>query len=69
MPSHRPEDGISQEQLDEFKEAFELFDKDGDGKITCLELGIVMKSLGQSPTDAELRDMVNEIDEDGGLIL
>lgn len=58
----------------EFKEAFSLFDKgmlssrltpDGDGSITTKELGTVMRSLGQNPTEAELQDMVNEIDADG----
>lgn len=58
-------EGLTCEQLEEFKEAFELFDKDGDGRITAHELGIVMHSLGQTPTEQELVDMVNEIDEDG----
>ena len=49
----------------EFKEAFSLFDKDGDGTITTKELGTVMRSLGQNPTEAELRDMINEVDADG----
>ena len=35
-------------QIAEFKEAFSLFDKDGDGTITTKELGTVMRSLGQS---------------------
>lgn len=39
--------------------------KDGDAKITSTELGVVMRSLGQKPSEAELRDMVNEVDEDG----
>lgn len=34
----------------EFKEAFRLFDKDHDGRITEAELGVVMRSLGQKPT-------------------
>lgn len=49
----------------EFKEAFSLFDKDGDGTITTKELGTVMRSLGQNPTEGELQDMVNEVDADG----
>jgi len=49
----------------EFKEAFSLFDKDGDGTISANELGTVMRSLGANPTEAELHDMVNEVDADG----
>ena len=58
-------DQFSDEQLAEFQEAFALFDKDGDGRITSQELGTVMRSLGQNPTEAELRDMIHEVDCDG----
>ena len=51
-------DQLTEEQIAEFKEAFSLFDKDGDGTITTKELGTVMRSLGQNPTEAELQDMV-----------
>ncbi|CAM5086013.1 unnamed protein product [Eretmochelys imbricata] len=56
---------LAEEQIAEFKEAFSLFDKDGDGSITTGELGTVMRSLGQNPTEAELQDMVGELDTDG----
>ena len=56
---------MTEEQIAEFKEAFSLFDKDGDGTITTKELGTVMRSLGQNPTEAELQDMINEVDADG----
>ena len=56
---------LTDEQIAEFKEAFALFDKDGDGTITTKELGTVMRSLGQNPTEAELQDMINEVDADG----
>ena len=29
------------------------------------ELSVVMRSLGQNPTDAEVQDMINEVDVDG----
>ncbi|XP_051157313.1 calmodulin-beta-like isoform X3 [Leptopilina boulardi] len=57
--------GLSEDQVAEFKEAFMLFDKDEDGTITMAELGVVMRSLGQRPSETELRDMVNEVDQDG----
>ena len=37
-------DQLTEEQIAEFKEAFSLFDKDGDGTITTKELGTVMRS-------------------------
>ena len=41
----------SEDQIAEFKEAFALFDTDGDGTITLDELRTVMQSLGQTPSD------------------
>ena len=34
---------LTEDQISEFKEAFSLFDKDGDGTITTKELGTVMR--------------------------
>ncbi|PKU85195.1 neo-calmodulin-like [Dendrobium catenatum] len=48
----------------EFREAFNHFDKDGDGSITAEELGIVMRSLGINPTVMELQDMISKVDAD-----
>eukprot|EP01043_Picozoa_sp_COSAG02_P067197 COSAG02_NODE_10711_length_1876_cov_2.884074_1_plen_294_part_00 len=59
-------DQLTEEQTAEFKEAFSLFDKDGDGAITTKELGTVMRCLGQNPTGAELKDMVNEVQRGNG---
>ncbi|XP_070149955.1 uncharacterized protein [Polyergus mexicanus] len=56
---------ISKSQMKEFREAFRLFDKDGDGTITKEELGRVMRSLGQFARAEELSTMLQEIDIDG----
>ena len=55
---------MTEEQIAEYKEAFSVFDKNGDGAITREELGTVMRSLGQSPTETDLQDIINEVDAD-----
>ena len=56
---------MTAEKEAEYREAFALFDKNGDGTITVVELGTVMRNLGNNPTDSELQDMINEVDADG----
>ena len=43
---------------------FNLFDVDGDESITYEELGVVLRSMGQNPSDEELQEMIAEMDED-----
>ena len=56
---------LTEQQIEEIKEAFSLCDKDGDGSITTKELGTVMRSLGQTPTEAGLLEMIKEVDTNG----
>lgn len=56
--------GLSDEQIDEFRLAFSLFDADGGGSVGIDELEQVMKALGQQVTDTELQDMIHEVDAD-----
>jgi calmodulin len=51
---------LSAEELDEFREAFMLFDKDNSGNISTKELGIAMRSLGQNPTEQVLSSLLLE---------
>lgn len=56
---------ISKNEMRDYREAFRLFDKDGDGSITKEELGSVMRCLGQYARGEELQEMLAEIDRDG----
>lgn len=48
----------------ELKECFDLFDKNGDGKISQEELYDALKSLGQNPTDQEVETLMASCDTD-----
>lgn len=50
---------------DEIRQAFKVFDKDGNGYITSDELGIVMTSLGERLSANELKQMMTEADTNG----
>ncbi|GMJ04476.1 CALMODULIN LIKE 25 [Hibiscus trionum] len=56
---------FTQTQLREIEEVFKKFDVNGDGKISASELGSILKSLGQRPSDEELDNMIREFDADG----
>ncbi|TSP79493.1 Myosin light polypeptide 6 [Bagarius yarrelli] len=45
---------FTEDQILEFKEAFLLFDRTGDGKICYSQCGDVMRALGQNPVNAEV---------------
>ena len=53
---------LTEQQISEFREAFSLFDKDGDGHVTAKELMIVLSSLGVTPTQEEVSQMIEEVD-------
>ena len=48
-------DELTDAQVAEFKESFNLFDRDGDGRIRTDELGVVMRSLEMYPTEAQIK--------------
>lgn len=46
---------LSDDQIAELQETFSLFDNKGDGKIFAHQLGEVLRSMGQNPTEAEVK--------------
>ncbi len=55
---------MTEEEIQKLWEAFKVFDTDLSGSISAEELGQVMRSLGQSPNEIELRNMIKEVDID-----
>jgi calmodulin len=55
-------DNLTDDKLREFKESFEMFDRDKDGLINARELGNIMRSMGHELNEQELIDMITEVD-------
>ncbi|KAF8215653.1 hypothetical protein K438DRAFT_2007975 [Mycena galopus ATCC 62051] len=59
----RPE--LTDEQKQEIKEAFELFDTDGDGAVDYHELKVAMRALGFDMKKAEVLKILRDHDTTG----
>ena len=56
---------MTEEIIQDFREAFKTFDTDEDGYLTLKELGDLLIELGEPVTKEELQEMTNEIDIEG----
>jgi|TARA_Y200000002_G_scaffold318678_1_gene277716 centrin-1 len=56
---------LTEEQKQEIREAFDLFDTDGSGTIDQKELKVAMRALGFEPKKEEIKKMIKDIDTDG----
>lgn len=56
---------LTEEQRQEIKEAFDLFDSEGNGVIDAKELKVAMRALGFEPKKEEVKKILQEIDRAG----
>ena len=66
-PKKRTE--LTEEQRQEIKEAFDLFDTDGSGAIDAKELKVAMRALGFEPKKDDIKRMIQELDVDGNGVI
>ena len=57
-------DDLTEYQIAEYKEAFQIFDKHGEGAISSKELGTIMRSLGLNPSDEDLKEIIDSFDNE-----
>lgn len=55
---------LTEEQLNDIREAFNMFDQNGDGTISTDELKEVMTNLGQIVSDDDIKEMLQDVDTD-----
>ncbi|POI36004.1 hypothetical protein CIB84_000244 [Bambusicola thoracicus] len=60
-----PKPELTEEQKQEIREAFDLFDTDGTGNIDVKELKVAMRALGFEPKKEEIKKMISDIDKEG----
>ena len=57
--------GMSEDEIEEIREAFNLFDTDGNGTIDSKELKEAMQSLGFEAKNQTIYQIIADIDKDG----
>ncbi|PFH35450.1 putative calmodulin [Besnoitia besnoiti] len=57
---------LTETQVNTFKTAFTLFDKDQDGKISFSDFGKLFRSVGQNPSEEALRQLIQIYDGQKG---
>eukprot|EP00906_Rhabdomonas_costata_P035634 RCo050061 len=56
---------LTEQQKREIKQAFDLFDTEGTGKIDAREVKVALRALGFEPKKEEMSAIVKEVDKDG----
>ena len=68
MPSNMPRSyrpGLTEDEMNELRQAFDLFDTDGNGAIDPKELKAAMQSLGFETKNQIMYDIISNFDKDG----
>ena len=83
LTAKKKNDGLTQQELADYRRVFNKFDKDSGGSIDADELGTLIRVLGYfslnvviylwarrvffslNPTNEEIEEVKNDIDEDG----
>ncbi|KAL0613650.1 Centrin-1 [Plecturocebus cupreus] len=60
-----PKPELTEDQKQDVREAFDLFDADGSGTIDAKELKVAMRALGFKPRKEEMKKMISEVDKEG----
>uniref|UniRef100_A0A7S2FQG4 EF-hand domain-containing protein n=1 Tax=Haptolina brevifila TaxID=156173 RepID=A0A7S2FQG4_9EUKA len=63
VSEYKPQRKITDEELNAARQIFFSLDCDASGSIDAEELGVMLRSLGQNPTEAELKELIDSVDD------
>jgi len=55
---------FSPTEINYFRQVFNLFDPRRTGSLPTSQTGMLLRSLGQNPTESELKNLIDEVDSD-----
>ena len=59
---------LTMEEINEYKAAFSLFDKESKGRISTDDMVFLMRSLDQNFSNAEFKDIFNHLNNVSGFV-
>lgn len=42
-----------------------MFDRDGNGRVSAAEVGVILRGLDRNPSQQELKDIIRQVDKNG----
>lgn len=57
------------DQMSEMRDAFSLFDTDGDGKVTFDDLNTFLESIGSPYSKDEIKEMIDQLEPNGNFMM
>ncbi|XP_068698086.1 myosin-2 essential light chain-like [Montipora foliosa] len=55
----------TEDSIEDCKEVFYLYDRRGDRKVECKQIGEVLRALGTNPTEGEVAKIIRSLDRSG----
>lgn len=55
---------VPRDELRSWHRVFTLYDRDGGGDVDLKELGLMMRQMGQAPSESEMLRYIDEVDAD-----
>jgi len=63
VADYKPQRKITDEELNAARQIFFSLDTDASGSIDEQELGVMLRQLGQNPTDEEMKELIDSVDD------
>ncbi|KAH8042110.1 hypothetical protein HPB51_021194 [Rhipicephalus microplus] len=64
-PTEEGKEDLTKEQVQMLRKAFDMFDRDKKGYVHTNMVSAILRTLGQTFEEKDLKELISEIDQDG----